>query len=186
MKKIILCCTIIMACFTISGQNIDNLKFKNTKDSLTSVLLSEYDFYNSKRFKIKQKLDSIRLEKQIELITQIEGQWEYIKGACPDCIISKDEKKIKRFIKITRKDIIFYQDAISENNIIAKEQLRFSDYMDSFSGLTSIVYSDKRVWNFTIDTTQNYLYTSYIGNEKKDHISTVVSGNYTHYYKRIN
>lgn len=186
MKKIIWLCTILMSCFTISGQNIDNLKFENTKDSLTTVLLSEYDFYNFKRFKIRQKLDSIKLEKQIKLITQIEGQWEYIKGTCPDCIMSKDEKKVKRFIKITRKDIIFYEDSISEKNIITKEKLKFSDFMDSFSGLMNIVYSDKRAWNYVIDSTQNYLSASYIGNEKKEHISTIVSGNYTHYYKRIN
>ncbi len=185
MRKKVLAGIAFIVCFTLFSQNIDDLEFTHTKDSLTSALLSEFDYLNSKTFKIKQKLDSIKIDKQIELISQLEGKWEFVKVVCQDCIISKAEEQTKKYIEITKKHIIFYKDAISEKHIVSKETLKFSDFIDSFSGLTTLVYKDKRAWNYTIDTTKTHVSASYIGNEKEGRIVTSVSGNYSYFYKRI-
>jgi len=99
MRKKVLAGIAYIVCFTLFSQNIDDLEFTHTKDSLTSALLSEFDYLNSKTFKIKQKLDSIKIDKQIELISQLEGKWEFVKVVCQDCIISKAEEQTKNILK---------------------------------------------------------------------------------------
>jgi len=185
MKKNILLSIALFTCFATYCQNAFDVDYKDSKDSLISTLLAEYDYYNAKRFKIKQKLDSIKIDKRIELIKEIKGKWEFTNGVCPDCIMSKGEKKQKKYIEITRTHIIFYQDSISEKYITGKEKLKFSELFNSFSGLTTIIYSDKSAWDYSINKNKNYLSVSYIGKEKEEGLFLSVSGKYTLYYSRI-
>ncbi|CAL2078589.1 hypothetical protein [Tenacibaculum sp. 190524A05c] len=182
MKKNLLLLSLIFNQVLFS-QNIHELKFRKSIKFEVSESINQYLLTKSDKNKLK--LDSIKKIERKNLIENIIGKWEYFGSDCSCCVKLNESKIIQKYIVISKNEISFYNEKISNKNITNIELIEFSNQFDSFSELTELVYKDKTIWTYKTDSSKDYMKIYRNGEETNSGRTRQISGITIDYYKRM-
>ena len=186
-KKLIIILTLMNFHYSIS-QDFKKMKFERNYSNITMAQNSVLNYLAFNNKNSKHKIDSLKIIDRQNLLKKIFGKWKFVSSHCSDCVVLKNKKKtqLKKFIKITKNNISFYEKKLRKENIIQHEEFKFTEHFGHFSDLTNLLFSDKSIWSFQTDKSAKFLMIYYSGNETTDGRTTIASGMVFEYYKKLN
>lgn len=130
-----------------------------------------------------KKTDSIKLIIRNNKINQLIGNWKWIPQDANWVI--RDDGLVGKMITINPTEILFFElyKKSKKWELVKKEILHFSEKPELYS-FTELVYSNKEIWDYTINKESGELNAFYIGEENEWGFSQWVCGQLEfHYFK---
>jgi hypothetical protein len=131
-----------------------------------------------------KKADSIKSIFRKNKIDKLIGNWKWISKDGNWAI--REDNLVGKMITINPNEILFFE--LYRNSkkwkLVKKEIVQFSEKPELYS-FTELVYSNKEIWDYSIDDNSGELKTYYIGEETEEGFSEMVCGNQVFYYFKL-
>ena len=130
------------------------------------------------------KSDSIKSIIRKNKINQLIGNWKWIPQDANWAI--RDDGLVGKMITINPTEILFFElyKKSKKWQLVKKEILHFSEKPELYS-FAELVYSNKEIWDYTIDVESGELKTFYIGEENGFGFSEMICGNLEFRYFKL-
>jgi hypothetical protein len=166
-------------------------KVKNTLNSNNyTVAIREYLLvYNmNAKSEIAQiaikKADSIKSIVRNNKTNKLLGNWKWISKDGNWAI--REDDLIGKMITINTDEILFselYRNS-KKWELVNTEKIKFSENPESYT-FTEFLYSNKEIWDYTIDENSGELKAYFIGKKTEEGFTEMICGNQTLYYFKL-
>ncbi len=131
-----------------------------------------------------KKADSIKLTIRKDKINQLIGDWKWIPQDANWAI--RDDDLAGKMITINPTEILFFElyKKSTKWELIKKETIHFSEKPELYS-FAELVYSNKEIWDYTINKESGKLKAFYIGEENELGFSEMICGNLEFCYFKL-
>jgi hypothetical protein len=131
-----------------------------------------------------KKADSIKSIFRKNKISRLIGNWKWIYKEANWAI--REDNLVGKMITINPNEILFFELYKNSKNwkLVKKETIKFSEKLELYS-FTELVYSNKEIWDYSIDDNSGELKAYYIGEETEEGLSEMVCGNPVFYYFKL-
>lgn len=186
MKKKILTIVFLSLSIILYSQNIDKIKFERNYSNIVLTQTSLLNLEQGKGSESKENIDSLKVIDRKSLLKKLKGTWRLVKYQCDHCVIRKKDDLIpKKFIKISKTKLKFYDDEVNRKNLKNSEELIFTEQFSIYSDLTNLVFKDKTTWSFETDAKRKFLKIYKTGKENENGRTVKISGFFIEYYEKI-
>jgi len=184
---------------SIRSQDADRIQYqKDIFESAKEILKHGDDVLSIKRFLLTasiipqsdiariaiKKSDSIKAIIRNNKINELVGSWKWISQDGNWAI--RDDGLVGKMITINPTEILFFElyKKSKKWELIKKETIHFSEKSELYS-FAELVYSNKEIWDYTINKESGELKTFYIGEENELGFSEMICGNREYYYFKL-
>jgi hypothetical protein len=184
---------------SIRSQDADRIQYqKDIFESAKEILKHGDDVLSIKRFLLTAsiipkseiahiaiiKSDSIKSIIRKNKINQLIGNWKWIPQDANWVI--RDDGLVGKMITINPTEILFFElyKKSKKWELIKKETIHFSEKPELYS-FAELVYSNKEIWDYTINKESGELKAFYIGEENELGFSEMICGNLEFRYFKL-
>ncbi|MDI6032165.1 hypothetical protein QLS91_03685 [Flavobacterium sp. LB2P84] len=131
-----------------------------------------------------KKVDSLKSTIRNNKINRLLGSWKWISKDGNWAI--REDGLGGKMITINTDEILFFE--LYRNSkkweLVKREKIKFSENPESYS-FTEFLYSNKEIWDYSIDENSGELKAYYIGEKTEEGFSELVCGNPVFYYFKL-
>jgi hypothetical protein len=184
---------------SIRSQDADRIQYqKDIFESAKEILKHGDDVLSIKRFLLTasiipksdiariaiKKSDSIKAIIRNNKINELVGSWKWISQDGNWAI--RDDGLVGKMITINPTEILFFElyKKSKKWELIKKETIHFSEKSELYS-FAELVYSNKEIWDYTINKESGELKAFYIGEENELGFSEMICGNLEFRYFKL-